>query len=118
MAADTKLKAGDRGDAVTGRPSRYHLAKQNDGLGWMILRLDALGAGWSTKATVVECNQPEATARHRLFELRAIEVLEPDYPIEHVNADLRDAGGDPGAIGERGASLVRALLAKRKERAS
>lgn len=99
-------------------PSRYHLGEQHDGNGWMILRLKELHAGPRTKAVVVECNLPEAGARLRLLELRAGEVLEPDYPIELVDAELRDAGGDPEAIGKRGAALVESLLAKRRERAS
>lgn len=101
------------------KPSRYHLGTQIDGRGWMIIRLSALHAGLAnTTATVVECNLSEEAARLRLLELRAAEVLEPDYPIELVDEELREAGGDPEAIGKRGAALVAALLAKRRERAS
>ena len=101
------------------RRSRYHLAEQHDGRGWMIIRLSALGAGWErTTAVVVECNLPEETARLRLMERRAAEVLEPDYPIELVDEELREAGGDPEAIGKRGVELVEELLAKRRERSS
>lgn len=105
-------------EATMSRVSRYHLAEQTNGRGWMLLRLDALGAGWSTTARVVACDMPEAPARLRLLELRAAEVLEPDYPIELVDAELREAGGDPDAIGKRGAALVRDIIAKRRERAS
>lgn len=100
------------------RPSRYHLCEQNDGRGWLLVRLKELGAGWPAEATVVECNLPEAAARLRLLEVRAAEVLEPDYPIELVDQELREAGGDPEAIGKRGVALVEKLLAKRMERAS
>jgi hypothetical protein len=100
------------------RPSRYHLAEQHDGRGWMLFRLAELGGGFPAKATVVECNLPEAAARLRLLEVRAAEVLEPDYPIELVDEELREAGGDPEAIGKRGAALIETLLAKRRERAS
>lgn len=100
------------------RPSRYHIARQDNGRGWLLLRLNELGAGWRTEAIVMECDLPEAAARLRLLEVRTSEVLEPDYPIELVDAELREAGGDPDAIGKRGAALVNALLAKRRESAS
>ena len=103
---------------MSARPSRYHLAEQHDGHGWLLVRLKDLGAGWPAEATVVECNLPEAAARLRLLEMRAAEVLEPDYPIELVDEELSESGGDPEAIGKRGAALVETLLAKRRERAS
>lgn len=37
-------------------------------------------------------------------------VLDPDYPIERVDADLRAAGLDPEGIGQRGADLASGLL--------
>lgn len=66
------------GGKVSGeRPSRYHLAEQTDGNGWMIVRLNELHAGWSkTTATVVACNMTEVTARVRLDELRASDELD------------------------------------------
>lgn len=94
--------------------SRYHLAKQNDGRGWMILRLVTLGSEFPAEATVVACNLQEFDARAKLTELRTAEVLQPDYPIESVNADLRAAGGDPDAIGARGKALADEMLAKRR----
>lgn len=97
------------------RLSRYHAARQHDGRGWMLVVLDAIG---SSRATVLLVDLPEDAARVILDDLRAAEVLEPSYPIEQINADLREAGGDPDAIGKRGASLVQELLAKRRERAS
>lgn len=58
--------------------SRYHLAKQNDGHGWMLLRLDALHTGFANaRATVVDCNLPEERARQRLAECRAEETAQP-----------------------------------------
>lgn len=57
-----------------GDASRYHVGKQTDGRGWMIIRLSALHAGLAnTTATVVECNLPEATARARLADYRLAE---------------------------------------------
>lgn len=78
--------------------SRYHLAKQNNGRGWLVLRLDAIG---SMSGTVVDCNLTQEDAHALLCELRA-----------------EEAGGDPEAIGKRGLATVAAALAKRKERAS
>ena len=57
-------------------PSRYHLAKQHDGRGWMVLRLDALHAGFPVPATVVMCDLPEEGARTRLDDLRVAEIIE------------------------------------------
>lgn len=42
--------------------SRYHIAKQNDGRGWMLCRLNALG---SKQAVVVAVNLGESDARCR-----------------------------------------------------
>lgn len=103
---------------MTERLSRYHLAEQHDGRGWMILRLDALYTGFPVTARVVACNMAESDARVQLEDLRGAEVLEPDYPIELVDSELREAGGDPEAIGKRGAAVAAAALAKRRERAS
>lgn len=111
--ADTDLSL-----VSTDRPSRYHKATQHDGRGWMILRLDEFGTGFPAPARVVACNLSEADALAQLADLRSAEVLDPDYPIEQVNADLRAAGGDPDAIGKRGAALVEELLSKRNEQAS
>lgn len=47
-------------------------------------------------------------------EAKAAEVLDPSYPIEKVNEELRALGCDPEAIGARGVSLARELLVKRK----
>lgn len=56
------------------KPSRYHIGKQTNGRGWMILRLNQLHAGLAnTTATVVECDLPEATARERLADYRLTE---------------------------------------------
>ncbi len=43
----------------------------------------------------------------------AAAVLDPDYPIERVDADLRAAGLDPQAVGQRGADLASSLLEAR-----
>jgi len=51
----------------------------------------------------------------RLFtESLAAEVLSDRVTPAEVDQDLRDAGGDPDAIGQRGAALVQALLEKRR----
>lgn len=97
------------------RLSRYYSATQTDGQGWLVFRLDAIG---SASATVLSCNLTELAARELLAELRTCEVLESEYPIELVDADLRAAGGEPRAIGARGSATVRAALAKRRENAS
>lgn len=58
-----------------GSASRYHIAKQTDGRGWMIIRLSALHAGFAnTTATVVECGLTECLARERLVDLRNAEA--------------------------------------------
>lgn len=107
------MRKGDT--SAADRPSRYHAARQNNGRGWMLLRLDALGA---STATILAVDLTEASAREKLADLRAAEVLDPEYPVEHVDAALRAAGGDPQAIGERGRAVVAAALAKRRERSS
>lgn len=63
------------------RPSRYHIAKQHDGFGWMILRLDEIG---SASATVIDCNLPESTARDRLVGFRNAEAVHAEYPLDAV----------------------------------
>lgn len=63
------------------KPSRYHIAKQNNGRGWMLLRLDATGTGFPAKARVVECDLTEGHARERLVECRAAESALGDHPV-------------------------------------
>lgn len=55
-------------------PSRYHIGKQHNGRGWMVLRLDALHMGDNTTARVVEYDLSEELARERLAEYRAAEA--------------------------------------------
>lgn len=51
----------------------------------------------------------------RLFtESLAAEVFTDHVSKAEVDQDLRDAGGDPDAIGKRGAALVQELLEKRR----
>lgn len=95
--------------------SRYFAVKQDDGRGWLVLRLDEIGGSYGT---VVDCNMPEEAAHDLLADLRASEVLDHEYPIELVDADIRAAGGDPDSIGKRGLATVAAALAKRRERSS
>lgn len=99
---------------MTNPRTRYHRAKQDNGRGWMLIRLDELGAGWSTTALVVEVDLTDVASQQRLLELRAAEVLEPDFPIAMVNQQIIDAGGNPDEIGRRGEDHVRSLLAKRR----
>lgn len=47
-------------------------------------------------------------------ESLARDVLDPAYPIADVQAEIRKAGGDPVAIGARGAALAKNLLDKRR----
>lgn len=42
------------------------------------------------------------------------DVLDPDYPIEWVDEDLRAMGADPERIGREGAAFAKALLEKRR----
>ncbi|HKP06399.1 MAG TPA: hypothetical protein VJU58_04025 [Microbacterium sp.] len=51
--------------------SRYHVAEQTDGRGWMVLKLDEIG---SNKVTVLLSDLPEDGARTMLADLRAGEV--------------------------------------------
>jgi hypothetical protein len=53
--------------------SRYHAARQNDGKGWMLLRLDRIG---SARATVIATNLTEADARTKLDEYRYVEEID------------------------------------------
>jgi hypothetical protein len=53
--------------------SRYHAARQNDGRGWMLLRLERLG---SARATVIAANLTEQDARARLDEYRRVEEFD------------------------------------------
>jgi len=57
-------------------PSRYHLARQHDGRGWMVLRLDALHTGLPSPATVVMRDISEESARERLAEFREAEIVD------------------------------------------
>lgn len=51
----------------------------------------------------------------RLFtESLADDTLTDRVSADEFDQDLRDAGGDPAAIGKRGAALVQALLEKRR----
>lgn len=52
-----------------------------------------------------------------LCEALDADVLEPDYPIEEVDQDLRDMGVDPDEVGQRGEELVQGLLAEKKSKA-
>lgn len=54
------------------------------------------------------------TFLNELRESLATDVLREDYPIELVEESLRAAGGDPEAIGRRGAALVEGMLAGRR----
>lgn len=59
--------------------SLYHLAKQNDGLGWMLFRLDRIG---SHEATVICAQMTEESARELLESFRGVErtgSLSPPY---------------------------------------
>lgn len=51
--------------------TRYHVARQNDGRGWMLMRLIAFG---SSEATVIAANLTETDARRKLADLRATEA--------------------------------------------
>jgi hypothetical protein len=51
----------------------------------------------------------------RAIEQTADDVLDPDYPAELVDEDLREMGLDPDAVGQRGATLAARLLAERRE---
>jgi hypothetical protein len=42
------------------------------------------------------------------------DVLDPAYPLADVQTEIRKAGGDPVAIGRRGAALAKSLLDKRR----
>ena len=60
---------------MMGQPSRYHVGKQHNGRGWMIIRLSALHAGLAnTTATVIECDLAEDAARARLAQYRREET--------------------------------------------
>lgn len=59
----------------------------------------------------------EARAPRSLEELREsleADVLDPEYPIEMVEEELRAAGLDPEKIGAEGEAIARDALAKRK----
>jgi hypothetical protein len=51
----------------------------------------------------------------RAIDRIAEDVLDPDYPDELVDEDLREMGLDPEAVGRRGADLAARLLAERRE---
>jgi hypothetical protein len=51
----------------------------------------------------------------RAIDQSAEDVLDPDYPEELVDDDLREMGLDPDAVGPRGAALAARLLAERRE---
>lgn len=54
--------------------SAYHLAKQNDGRGWLMLRLaDSDNPDGTIEAIVVACNLEEGAARDLLAKTRAEE---------------------------------------------
>lgn len=48
----------------------------------------------------------------RMIEDLASDVLDPDYPIELVEQELRDAGIDPEKVAENGKKLVEELRKK------
>jgi len=50
----------------------------------------------------------------RLDESLAKDVLTDAYSPDEVNAAIRAAGGDPAALGQRGAELVKQLLKERR----
>jgi hypothetical protein len=47
-------------------------------------------------------------------QVDAVHFLDPSTPMSEVDAAIRKSGGDPNAIGRRGAELVAGLVAKRK----
>lgn len=69
---------GDRQCWRSSGPSIYHVARQNDGRGWMLLELDAIGPA---QATIVAVDLTEPDARGRLADLRAAEVAPPRAPF-------------------------------------
>lgn len=70
---------------MANKPSRYHIARQNNGRGWMLLRLAALGTGFPATATVVESDLTEGLARDRLTSMRAAETA-----LEDSHAAIQD----------------------------
>jgi hypothetical protein len=51
----------------------------------------------------------------RALERIALDPLDPEYPKELVDEDLREMGEDPDDVGRRGAALAAKLLAERRE---
>lgn len=51
-------------------------------------------------------------ALERMMESLAEDVLDPEYPIELVEQELRDAGIDPDKVAEDGKKLVEELRKK------
>jgi len=45
----------------------------------------------------------------------ASDVLDPDYPIELVEQELREAGIGPEGVAERGKKFAEGLLRKRQK---
>jgi hypothetical protein len=51
----------------------------------------------------------------RAIERIAEDVLDPEYPKELLDEELREMGLDPEGVGRRGADLAQRLLAERRE---
>jgi hypothetical protein len=53
-----------------------------------------------------------------LDESLASDVLDPEYPIEWVDEDLRAMGVDPEEVAKRGVQFVKRLLSEREQKAN
>jgi hypothetical protein len=56
----------------------------------------------------------DVAALRRMLDALDEDVLEEEYPLELIEEEIRAAGGDPEAIGRRGAALAKELLDKRR----
>ena len=54
----------------------------------------------------------EAFTLEHMIECLAADMLDPEYPMELIKQELRDAGLDPEEVGRRGEELVAELRKK------
>lgn len=73
---------------------------------------DKVGDGRALIKRVSEGSGAHTVTLRRMFDDLSEDVLDPDYPVELVEQDLRDAGLDPEKVRERGRKLGERLLAK------
>lgn len=107
---------GDEAIALTrGRRAIEALAKVRENIDAATTPADMIYALYAVTEHCAAANGPVQNNKvaDMAAQVAAGRFLDPSTPMAEVEAEIRAAGGDPEAIGKRGAELVAGLMAKR-----